>query len=174
VPHFDPADGGTLARLLLLMETPAPGSARVRFVSRDNPTGTAANLRRFLTAAGIARADSVIWNTVPWIVHAAGAPNRALRRPEIAEGLALVASFVELLPRLQVVLLAGRVAAQAETVITQKRPDLLVLGMPHPSPTHVCTSPDVPQRISATLHRAAEILQLCSPDSVASDCCRAG
>ena len=36
VPHFDPADGGVDARLLLLLETPGPGPERTRFVSRDN------------------------------------------------------------------------------------------------------------------------------------------
>ena len=80
VPHFDPFDGGIDARLLLLLETPGPGPDRTRFVSRDNPSGTARNLRRYLEAADIGRHDIVQWNCVPWIVHAPGARNRALRR----------------------------------------------------------------------------------------------
>ena len=43
------------ARFLLLLETPGPSIARTNFVSRDNPTGTAANLFRFLAASGIPR-----------------------------------------------------------------------------------------------------------------------
>lgn len=158
VPHVDPADGGIRARLLLLLETPGPGNAPVRFVSRDNPTGTAANLRRFMTSAGIARADTVLWNTVPWIVHAPGARNRALRRAEVLEGLSLLAPFIALLPQLRAVVLAGRVASQGEALIRDRRPDLHILTMPHPSPTHVCTSPDVSRRIAATLDQAAAIL----------------
>lgn len=111
VPDVDPADGGVEARMLLLLETPGPGTAALRFVSRDNPTGTAANLRRGLSAAGIARADTVIWNAVPWVIHAPGARNRAPRRGEVAAGLAELPAFLRALPRLAVVVLAGRVAA---------------------------------------------------------------
>jgi hypothetical protein len=65
VPGFDPADGGADARLLLLLETPGPGGDGPRLVSRDNPTGTARNLTRFLADAGIARVDTLLWNAVP-------------------------------------------------------------------------------------------------------------
>jgi hypothetical protein len=30
--------------------------------------------------------------------------------------------------------------------------------MPHPSPTYVCTSPDIPRRIAATLAEAKALL----------------
>ncbi len=73
MPLFDPRDGGAAARLLILLETPAPGfgpnDGEQRFVSRDNATGTARNLHRFLADAAIPRADTILWNTVPWIVH---------------------------------------------------------------------------------------------------------
>lgn len=82
VPDPDPLDGGVEARLLLLLETPGPSIGRTGFVSRDNPTGTAANLFRFLAEAGIARRDTLIWNAVPWVIHAPGALNRAPRRAE--------------------------------------------------------------------------------------------
>lgn len=158
LPLFDPADGGGAARLLILLETPGPGGEGPRMVSRDNPTGTARNLRRFLTEAGIARADTLLWNAVPWIVHAPGARNRSLRRGEITAGLALLPGLLKLLPRLTVVVLAGRVAAEARPVIAAERPDLPILAMPHPSPTYVCTSPDVPRRIRAALAEAASLL----------------
>lgn len=158
VPHFDPKDGGAAARLLILLETPGPGGAGPRLVSRDNPTGTARNLARFLAEAGIARADTILWNAVPWIVHAPGARNRALRRGEIAEGLALLPPFLALLPRLAVAVLAGRVAGEAAPLVTRARPDVAVLRMPHPSPTIVCTSPRVPATIRAAVAEAAALL----------------
>ena len=158
VPHVDPLGGGAAARLLILLETPGPGSDGPRFVSCDNPTGTARNLRRFLGEAGLHREDMVLWNAVPWIVHAPGARNRVLRRGEIAAGLAVLPDFLALLPMLRVVMLAGRVAAQARVTIAAERPGLLVLAMPHPSPTYVCTSPDVPVRIAAAFTAAKRLL----------------
>ena len=158
LPHVDPADGGVEARVLLLLETPGPGAAPLRFVSRDNPTGTGANLRRFLGEAEIARRDLVIWNAVPWIVHAPGARNRAVRVGEVRDGLAMLPGFLRLLPDLRVVVLSGRVAGMAEPVVHAARPEAAVLRMPHPSPTVVCTSPQVPARIQATLAEAAALL----------------
>ncbi|MCW0308083.1 hypothetical protein NB725_002511 [Pantoea ananatis] len=67
LPWFDPADGGTGAGLLVLLQSPARSSPSPRFVSRDNPGPAQQNLGRFLAEAGIARRDSVLWNTVPWV-----------------------------------------------------------------------------------------------------------
>jgi uracil-DNA glycosylase len=158
VPDVDPFDGGAGARLLLLLETPGPGSSPLRFVSRDNPTGTASNIRRFCDAAGLARTDMLLWNAVPWVIHQPGAPNRAPRKGEIADGLAELPAFLALLPRLRVAVLAGRVAAEAAPVLAAARPGLTLLQMPHPSPTIVCTSPAIPARIEATLSQAARVL----------------
>ncbi len=158
MPLFDFQDGGAAARLLILLETPGPGGAGDRAVSRDNPTGTARNLSRFLGEAAIARGDTILWNTVPWIVHEPGARNRALRRGEIAEGLAALPGFLALLPRLRVVILSGRVAREAAPVVAAHCPGVPVLTMPHPSPTIVCTSPAIPLAIRETLARAATLL----------------
>ncbi|WP_179187110.1 uracil-DNA glycosylase family protein [Sphingomonas sp. TZW2008] len=130
MPGFDPADGGATARLLLLLETPgpdpcpgrAPSDGAPRIVSRDNATGTARNLVRFLGAAGIARGDTLLWNAVPWIVHAPGARNRALRRGEIVAGRASLPPLLALLRRLRVVVLAGRVAARRAIWSPQRGP----------------------------------------------------
>lgn len=164
MPLFDPRDGGAAARLLILLETPGPGFGPnddgERFVSRDNATGTARNLNRFLADAAIPRADTILWNTVPWIVHEPGARNRPLRRGEVRDGLAVLPGFVAALPYLRVVVLAGRVAREAEPVIAAARPGLPILSMPHPSPTIVCTSPSIAAAINATLARAAAILRV--------------
>ena len=154
VPHFDPDDGGDRARVLLLLETPGPRMGEVRIVSRDNTTGTARNITRFSAAAGLGRAQTVIWNIVPWIIHQPGATNRAPTRAETTAGLALLPGLLDRLPALRVAVLAGRAAALAEPVIAAHRPGLAILRMPHPSPTYVCTKPSIAGAIQATLVQA--------------------
>ena len=156
-PDFDPADGGVAARVLLLLETPGPKTGRTGLVSADNPTGTSANLRRFLAAAGIDRRHLVIWNAVPWVIHAGG-PNRAPRLAELRLGLEELPGLPPLLPDLRCAVLCGRMASQAEPVLRAVRPGLAVIRAPHPSPTYVCTSPDVPRRIVAAFAEAASII----------------
>ena len=157
-PHVDPLDGGVNATLLLLLETPAPRGEAPRFVSRDNPTGTARNLRRFLSASGIERRQSLLWNAVPWIIHAPGARNRAPTRSEAETGLSLLSDFISLLPVLRVVVTAGRTAALALPLLRIARPDLELFAMPHPSPVYVNTSPSIAERITAALDAASECL----------------
>lgn len=158
VPDPDPADGGTGARCLLLLETPGPSTVRTGLVSRDVPTPTGANLRRFLATSGLARGDTLLWNAVPWSIHAPGARNRAPTAAERAAGLAWLPDLLALLPDLRAVVLAGRVAGGAAPLLARLRPDLPVLAMPHPSPTIVCTAPAVGARIAAALAGAAALL----------------
>jgi len=66
VPGFDSRDGGSGARILLLLETPGPKAVITGVVSRDNPDPTAAQLLRLGVEAGIRREDTVLWNVVPW------------------------------------------------------------------------------------------------------------
>ena len=167
VPDPDPLDGGVNARMLLLLETPGPAVVRTGFVTRDSATGTAANLFRFLAEAGIARADTLIWNVVPWVIHAPGALNRAPRRAELRAAEPYLAPLLDLLPGLAVAVLAGRFAGEARPALASLRPGLPVIGVPHPSPTYVCTSPSVPERIRAGLAEAAVILRT-SPPGIAA------
>ena len=155
VPDADPADGGVGARCLLLLETPGPAILRTGFVSCDNPAPTAGNLRRFLRDAGLPRDALLIWNAVPFVIHAPGAKNRAPRSSEVRAGLALLPGLLALLPALRVCVLAGRAAAAAAPVLRAERPDVPLVEMPHPSPTFVCTSPEVPRRIVSALRFAA-------------------
>lgn len=156
VPHFDPNDGGTGARILLLMETPGARGSPVRFVSRDNDTGTARNLRSFCDAAEFDRRDCVLWNAVPWIIHAKAAPNRRPAAAEIAEGVRLLPPLLDLLRALRCVVLAGRVAERSRATIHGCRPDLAVFSMPHPSPVYVNTSPSIRATIVDCLRSAVE------------------
>lgn len=157
VPDADPMDGGIRAGLLLLLERPGLAALPAGFVSRDNATPTARNLRRFLGETGIPRTRTLIWNAVPW-AHPDPARNRSPTRAELAAGLRWLPPLLALLPALRVVVLSGRPAAAAVPVLAAARPDLPVLLMPHPSPTIVCTSPAVPERIRATLSAAARCL----------------
>ena len=156
-PHVDPLDGGTEARVLLLLETPGPRGPMPRFVSCDNPTGTARNLTRFLAQAGIERRRIVRWTAVPWIIHPEGARNRAPCSAEITEGLALLPGLLDRLPHLRGVILAGRVAQRAEPYLAQARSTLARVCMPHPSPTYVNTAPTVAKRIGDALNKMRPI-----------------
>lgn len=155
VPDMDPLDSGVEARLLLLLETPAAAVRQVGFVSRDNATPTARNIRRFCEAAGLPRDIMLIWNAVPWMGDGASGRNVAPRPDEVRAGLLRLPPLLALLPRLEVVVLAGRVARMAIGTVQAARPGLLVLTMPHPSPTIVCTSPRVGESIAGTLAAAA-------------------
>jgi uracil-DNA glycosylase len=164
VPEADPADGGAAARVLLLLETPAPGTG---IVSRDSAGGTAANLRRFLREAGLARQEVLLWNLIPWMIHAPGARNRAPMAAEARAGRAWLPALLELLPALRVAVLAGRVAAQAEDTLRVARPGLEVRLMPHPSPNCVCTHPTIAVRIATTLADVAGLLRVPAPTQTA-------
>ena len=158
VPMPDPLDGGVAARMLLLLETPGPAVLRTGFVTRDSANGTAANLFRFLAEAGLRRADTLIWNAIPWLIHAEGALNRAPRRAEVVAAAPYLAPLLDLLPNLAVAVLAGRYAGDAAPAITALRPRLPIIRIPHPSPTYVCTAPEVPARIRRGLSEAAALL----------------
>jgi len=170
IPDPDPLDGGVAARLLLLLETPGPSIRGTGLVSRDNPTGTAANLFRFLAEAGIARRDTLIWNTIPWVIHPPGALNRAPRRSEVRQALPCLAPLLACLPRLGVVVLSGRVAGFARPELEALRPDLTLIPIPHPSPTYVCTAPSVAARIRAGLSEAQACIAGGHCASLAGNC----
>lgn len=164
-PFPDPLDGGAEARFLLLLETPGPSIGRTGLVSRDNVNGTAANLWRFLDDARIPRADTLIWNAVPYVIHAPGATNRAPKPTEAADGRRYLAPLLDRLPNLAVAALSGRFARLARPEVERLRPSLPLVEMPHPSPTYVNTSPLVRARIDEALATVRTILAKAEPGS---------
>lgn len=160
VPHFDPLDGGSDAKLLVLLERPARLGTAPRFVSRDNPSPTQRNLRCFLSEAGIERKTTVLWNLVPWLPPISSKRNHSPRRAEIEGGLVEIPRFLNCLPHLRGVLLAGRTAACAAPVVTECRPELTVFRMPHPSPILLATDPRYATTIADTLARVAQYLEI--------------
>jgi uracil-DNA glycosylase len=127
VPDMDPLDGGTDARVLLLLEKPGPGAARSGFVSRDNPGPTSAAIKAFLDEAGLPHGETLLWNTAP-------AWNGTIRvaAAELRAGLAHLAALPALLPRLDTVILVGARAALAEEILPGS--GLRFLRSAHPSP----------------------------------------
>ncbi|WP_020179914.1 uracil-DNA glycosylase family protein [Methylopila sp. M107] len=159
VPHFDPFDGGAESRLLVLLETPGPSAALVRFTSRDNPTGTAGNLRMLFESARISRTATALWNAVPWTL-----PRRdgRLGKPSAADLAAALAELPELLamfPELKIVLLMGRTAAAFAGDVAAIAPNVAVFKTAHPSPTFVNTSPLIRTALEATFVEAAHLLR---------------
>ncbi|MGY6249860.1 uracil-DNA glycosylase [Bosea thiooxidans] len=154
VPDFDPLDGGIEARLLVLLETPGPVSVSTGTTSRDNPTGTARNLTRFLDGLPLSRWDTVIWNAVPWRLPRRGGKLGRPTRMDIEAAAHDLPALIALLPRVQVVVLAGRVAQSLRPVLDAARPDVTAIAIPHPSPTHLAASPAARERLfGETLRR---------------------
>jgi len=71
IPTFDPAEAGTEARVLLLIEAPGPMTNSLNanpgsgLISSDNNDATAENLWRARQAAGLID-RTLLWNVVPW------------------------------------------------------------------------------------------------------------
>ncbi len=126
VPDFDPLDGGIEAQTLFLLEKPGPTAAETpSFVSRDNDSGTAEAIHRFMIEAGLPRADTIIWNAIPWW-------NGTIRvtAMERTAGLLELRDLLALLPRLRTAVLVGRTAARARSMLDGLR----LLESVHPSP----------------------------------------
>ena len=157
VPGIDPCGPGTAARLLIVLETPGRNRAPGFPVTLDAPTGTARNLRAWLADAGIDRCDALLWNAVPWVIHAPGARTRAPRASEIDAGASELPGLLALLPALRAVVLSGRAAARAGRVV-RGCVDVPVVEIAHPSPVYVCTDPAIAVRAVATLREAARAL----------------
>ena len=122
------------ARVLLLLESPGPVVSRTRFVSVDNPDGTAENLRCLLHLSGLRRSDVVVWNAVPWQMSEGGVVTP--RPAQYAEAAPLTRHVLSLLPELRAVVLVGRHAQAAWGHVDSALP---TFACPHPSPQNFHT-----------------------------------
>ncbi|WP_084068835.1 uracil-DNA glycosylase [Paraburkholderia heleia] len=131
-PDMDPLDGGIHADILVLMEKPGrmtnPNGQRIGsgFISRDNNDETAAATSRFFEQAGVSRSRTLLWNAVPGWNR-----TRDLTRAEEKEGRAEVLNLIELLPKLETIILVGKTAHKAEEIIPKW---IRVIKSMHPSP----------------------------------------
>lgn len=124
-PDFDPLDGGTAARVLFVLEKPGPGIVPGGFVSRDNDTPTAQAIHAFMHQAGLPRAETVLWNLVPWWNG-----TTAITAAERVAGAQALRELLPLLPGLDTAVLVGRTAGAARPLLGGLR----VLSSAHPSP----------------------------------------
>lgn len=126
IPNFDPLDGGINARMLFVFEAPGPNRLETGFISRDNDDRTAEAIHRFMAEAGIPRSETVLWNTGPgWDRDIANSARTAKRDAYLLDGV------LDLLPRLQVAVLAGGIARSKARPYVEKR------GLPVYETVHV-------------------------------------
>jgi len=157
IPYFDPLDGGTRAECLFVLEAPGPRAVASGFVSRNNPDETAKNWFELNAAAGIPRESTITWNIVPWYIGSGGRI-RAANRADIEAGLPHLERLLTLLPRLRVIALVGRKAETAGNWMRQRRPELQVFYLPHPSPLFVNRKPGNRDRLLRGLIQVREAL----------------
>ena len=131
VPSFDPCDGGSEARVLLLLEAPGLKAVQSGFVSRNNPDPTARNMLEALQEADLARVDTALWNIVPWYIGDGGRIHPAMAR-DVRAAQQYLAPLLLLLPRLQEVVLVGQKAQRARPWLAEHS-NLRVSQADHPS-----------------------------------------
>ena len=108
VPYVDPDQGGTKARVLVLLDNPstkAEAGTGSGLLSLDNNDRTARNCREAYERAGVSWSDVVHWNVVPFPV--AGVKNGGSTPAERARSAQWTREFVALCPNLEIVLLLG-------------------------------------------------------------------
>lgn len=161
VPHFDPTDAGTEARVLFLLEAPGPmtNAANRRpgsgFISVDNDDQTAENAWHARSASGLTH-GVLQWNIVPWYLGPASTKPTA---SELAQGAMELRGLLQLLPSLRAVILAGRYAQNGWTkhVAPFVGSDLSVIETWHPSPLSM-NQPGHREQFSRAIERAARFV----------------
>ncbi len=163
VPYFDPAEAGTGARVLVVMEAPGPmtnsGNRRPGsgFVSVDNDDQTAKNCWTLRDEVGLDETRALHWNIVPWYL---GPASKKPTARDLAEGAAALRSLMRILRDLRVVMVAGRMAQTgwAKHVAPDlPSSDLLVIESWHPSPLCLNSHPERREQLRADF-ALAEVL----------------
>ncbi|GAA1765050.1 uracil-DNA glycosylase [Kocuria aegyptia] len=161
VPWVDPDGGGTAARVLVLMEAPGPATVaagELGFSSEDNPDPTARVFKALREESGLARADYLRWNVVPWALRDTDGRHRPPRVEDLAEAQPALRDLARALPELRVVVTLGAPAltGMMRLLTVEEPPRLLpVLGVPHPSLRNGHRRAETRQRILVALRTAA-------------------
>lgn len=139
-PDFDPLDGGCDADILFLFEKPgrmtSAGGNGSGFISRNNDDSTAEAIFGFMNEADLARKRTVIWNVIPgWN------GTRKVTKTELIAGVDSLKNLLPLLTKLRTIVLIGKRAQQAKSLIEPRC--LRVLDSAHPSPVVRATRLDV-------------------------------
>jgi hypothetical protein len=130
-PNFDPLDGGVNADILFLFEKPGPKTSPEHggsgFISQDNDDPTAEATFKFMRSGNLPRQRTLIWNVIPgWN------GKRGIGAQEWREGVVALKGLVAILPVLRTMVLVGRKAERARSLL-QDMPIRLLLSA-HPSP----------------------------------------
>ena len=141
IPYFDPLDGGIKAQCLFLFEAPGRRAVGSGFISRNNPDETAKNFYELNHKAALPRELTIAWNIVPWYIGT-GSKIRPANGQDIAQGKEYLFRLLSLLPHLKVIVLSGRKAQKAETLLHDNGLSITLIKMPHPSPLFVNNSPE--------------------------------
>lgn len=155
IPGFDPDSGGFTSRVLVLMESPGPGTIALgdaAISSEDNPGPTAAAFRRARAESGLARSDYLRWNVVPW----------ALSRPptvaDLEEARPALAELLAALPQLRAVVAFGHPALTGimrHFTLDADARVVPVLAAPHLSPANATRAGEKYVRAVTALGHAA-------------------
>jgi uracil-DNA glycosylase len=148
VPWFDPAGGGTAARVLILAEAPGPKSVEPvgsGIISPDNSDPSADAVHAAHTVTGLSRGDCVHWNIVPWVVYKTDEDGDRTDKwttpkwPDVNGARPALQQLLDVLPDLRVVITMGDWALKGWSKhLTLSLPDTfgrtpVSLHVPHPS-----------------------------------------
>ena len=157
LPYFDPCDGGIHAKALFLLEAPGPKAVNSTFVSRNNPDQTARNLCQLMQTANIPRAETAIWNIVPWYVgdekHI-----RPVNSQDLLEAKPYLKDLLLLLPCLRVIVLCGKKAQRAAPFLSEIT-SLPTITTYHMSPCVFNRSPDKKEQTQEMFRHVALLLE---------------
>lgn len=121
LPYVAPTYGGVDARLLSLFQDPGPKTRAgdgTGMLSVENPDNSAARYLRLLTDADIDVRETLSWNSYPWYI------NRPPSDQELDTALPVLVRILEMLPRLEVVMLQGGTARQEWKRLTLAHPEI--------------------------------------------------
>jgi hypothetical protein len=118
-PYVAPMYGGVEARLLSVLRDPGPKTrdeSGSGFLCMENDDATAEAIADYFCDAGIDARDILPWNAYPWYI------NRKPKAAELSAGVDPLRRIIDLLPRLQVVMLHGGSAHSAWRRLKKKYP----------------------------------------------------
>lgn len=157
VPGFDPDSGGARSRVLVLMESPGPGTIALGVAaisSEDNPGPTARAFRVARIESGLRRDAYLRWNVVPW----------ALSHPptvrDLEEARPALGQLLSALPELRAIVTFGTPALTGVMRYFTLADDarvVPVLAAPHPSPANATGVQEKHQRAVTALRHAAAL-----------------
>jgi len=136
------------------LEAPGPRAVKTGFVSRSNPDETAKNFYLLNEEAGIDRRRTVMWNAVPWYIGT-GSKIRPATREDVRLADEWLKKLLTALKRLRFVMFVGQKALHAQSVVSQCRPEVEMLTLPHPSPLFVNRAPGNRDRMLESLRSLA-------------------